>query len=342
MLILGIETSCDDTGIAIYDSNNGVIAHSLASQVATHKQYGGVVPELASRDHVNNLVPLLNHVLKISQLNINQINLIAYTKGPGLIGSLLTGSCFAKSLAYSLQIPTIGVHHLEAHILVAMMENPRLEFPFLAMLASGGHTMLVHAKALGKYEILGQTLDDAIGEAFDKTAKLMGIAYPGGPELAKLADHCPDDVKNILAPFPMPLCDKPNLDFSFSGLKTHALNIWVKQEHNRVDTKFAIAYRFQEAIVGTLLKKISKAILQTGLKKLVLAGGVAANEKLRKSLSKITNIDLIVFPAKEFCTDNGAMIAFAASCYCLENKNLDKSLNICPSARWAKLDNLNN
>ena len=227
------------------------------------------------------------------------------------------------------------MHHLEAHILVAMMENPKLTFPFLAMLASGGHTMLIHAKKLGEYEILGQTLDDAIGEAFDKTAKLMGIGYPGGPELAGLADQCPEHLKNILAPFPKPLSDKPNLDFSFSGLKTHALNIWTKYDLNQMDLKFAISYRFQEAIIATVLKKIIKAVRQTGLKKLVVAGGVAANEKLRQHLSKITELDLVVFPAKEYCTDNGAMIAYAASCYYEDKNMIDDSLGICPSARWA-------
>jgi N6-L-threonylcarbamoyladenine synthase len=336
MYFLGIETSCDDTGMAIYDADNGLVGHSLASQAATHQQYGGIVPELASRDHVNNLVPLLEHVLCKTNINIEQINRIAYTKGPGLIGSLLTGACFAKSLAYSLCIPAIGIHHLEAHILVAMMESPQLKFPFLVMLVSGGHTMLVHAKSLGDYEILSQTVDDAIGEAFDKTAKLMKILYPGGPELANIADHCPDNLKTILSPFPKPLCDKSNLNFSFSGLKTHALNIWNKNNSLSQDSlRYAIAYRFQEATIATLIHKIKLALKKTNLTRLVLAGGVAANQHLRNELKKLVNLSNITLPAKEFCTDNGAMIAYAASLY-NEDCFLDDSFAIRPRARWAR------
>ena len=339
MIILGIETSCDDTGIAIYDTDKDVISHSLASQISTHAKYGGVVPELASRDHVINIAPLLDHVVNISNIKMCDINLVAYTNGPGLIGSLLTGACFAKSFAYSISAPSLEIHHLEAHILIAKFENPKLEFPFLAMLASGGHTMLVYVKKLGEYIILGQTLDDAIGEAFDKTAKMLGIPYPGGPTLAAMADSSSDIQQQLLPPFPRPLCDKSNMNFSFSGLKTHALNVWQKSKLQNNDLKYAIAYQFQKAVIDTILFKVQSAIKISGLKSLVLAGGVAANSKLRQELRNIRGLDIIVMPPREFCTDNGAMIAYAASLYAqqdLYNEYKDDILTIRPLARWNK------
>ncbi|MGM9454898.1 tRNA (adenosine(37)-N6)-threonylcarbamoyltransferase complex transferase subunit TsaD [Legionella bozemanae] len=330
MLILGIESSCDETGIAIYDSDAGLLAHALHSQIDTHRVHGGVVPELASRDHINYLIPLLDKVLQQTGIDKKALDGIAYTAGPGLIGALLVGACFAKSLAYALQIPALAIHHLEAHLLAAKMETPSLEFPFIALLVSGGHCQLVEVNDLGKYLILGDTLDDAVGEAFDKTAKLMGIPYPGGPVLAALADQC----ESTPYRFPRPMTDRPGLDFSFSGLKTFALNTWnqsTKDERARAE----IAKAFQEAVVETLMIKCKRAVQESGCKQLVVAGGVGANKALRLGLREwIQGIGgTIYFPALEYCTDNGAMIAYAGCLRMLRGEK-DLSSGVEVKARW--------
>ncbi|HHF0523360.1 TPA: tRNA (adenosine(37)-N6)-threonylcarbamoyltransferase complex transferase subunit TsaD [Legionella anisa] len=330
MLILGIESSCDETGIAIYDSDAGLLAHALHSQIDTHRVHGGVVPELASRDHINYLIPLLDKVLQQTGIDKKALDGIAYTAGPGLIGALLVGACFAKSLACALQIPSLAIHHLEAHLLAAKMETPSLEFPFIALLVSGGHCQLVEVKDLGTYCILGDTLDDAVGEAFDKTAKLMGIPYPGGPVLAALADQC----ESTPYRFPRPMTDRPGLDFSFSGLKTFALNTWsqsTKDERARAE----IAKAFQEAVVETLMIKCKRAVQESGCKQLVVAGGVGANKALRSGLREwIQSIGgTIYFPALEYCTDNGAMIAYAGCLRMLRGEK-DVSSGVEVKARW--------
>ncbi len=337
MRVLGIESSCDETGIAIYDSEKGIVAHALHSQIELHQQYGGVVPELASRDHVKYLVPLVDEALQQAKLNKEDLDAIAYTAGPGLIGALLTGACFAKSLAFGLDKPALAIHHLEAHLLAAKLDSPQLEFPFLVLLVSGGHTQLIEARALGDYELLGDTLDDAVGEAFDKTAKLMGLPYPGGAILAKLAEN--ELIKTEeLAPFPRPMTARPGLDFSFSGLKTHALLVWnssAKDEKARI----AIAKSFQQAVVDTLLIKCKRALKQTVNQRLVVAGGVGANKKLRAALTQLMQ-DLkgeVYFPRPEYCTDNGAMVAYAG-CMRLLKGIKDSSLSIEVRARWPLAD----
>lgn len=334
MRVLGIESSCDETGVAIYDSEAGLLAHALHSQIATHRVHGGVVPELASRDHVNYIVPLIDEVLAISQLNKQEIDAIAYTAGPGLIGALLVGASFAKSFAYGLGIPALGIHHLEAHILAAQMETPSLDFPFIALLVSGGHCQLIEVKALGEYQLLGDTLDDAVGEAFDKTAKLMGIPYPGGAVLAGLADQCDATPYR----FPRPMTDRPGLDFSFSGLKTHALTTWNKSGKEEKD-RLEIAKAFQQAVVETLIIKCKRAIEQTNCTRLVVAGGVGANKALRSGLidyvKKINGE--VFFPALEYCTDNGAMVAYAG-CLRLLAGERDENQSVLVKARWSLLD----
>ncbi|WP_133139749.1 tRNA (adenosine(37)-N6)-threonylcarbamoyltransferase complex transferase subunit TsaD [Legionella genomosp. 1] len=334
MLVLGIESSCDETGVALYDSDKGLLAHALYSQIALHQQYGGVVPELASRDHINHLVPLLDEVLCKSGLKKSAIDAIAYTAGPGLIGALLVGACFAKTLAFALQIPALAVHHLEAHILVAKMQAKELNFPFLALLVSGGHTQLIEINELNEYRLLGESVDDAVGEAFDKTAKLMGIPYPGGAQLAKLADACPAHLRNNFPPFPRPMTDRPGLNFSFSGLKTHALNAWNNSDKSE-ESKSAIAYAFQQAIVDTLLIKCKRAMASTQANTLVVAGGVGANLKLRQSLESMTAQlgGRVFFPPLEFCTDNGAMIAYTGCLHLLAGRqDNDAAINV--KARW--------
>jgi N6-L-threonylcarbamoyladenine synthase len=335
MRVLGIESSCDETGLAIYDSKAGLIAQALYSQIALHQQYGGVVPELASRDHVKHLVPLLDDVLSQASLKKSDLDAIAYTAGPGLIGALLTGACFAKSLAYALQIPALAVHHLEAHLLAAQLDTPDLDYPFLALLVSGGHTQLIRADALGCYELLGDTLDDAVGEAFDKTAKLMGIPYPGGAMLAALADKAAitEDLP-ILRDFPCPMTDRPGLDFSFSGLKTHALMTWNASKKDDL-ARLAIALAFQKAIVKTLVIKCQRAIKETSLKRLVVAGGVGANRALRESLTQMMHSveGKVFFPRIEFCTDNGAMVAYTGCLHLMAGER-DSSLAIEVKARW--------
>lgn len=334
MRVLGIESSCDETGIAIYDAELGLQANVLYSQVVLHQQYGGVVPELASRDHVKCLVPLLNEVLAEAKLDKAEIGAVAYTAGPGLLGALLTGACFAKSLAFALRIPSLAVHHLEAHLLAAKLDNPSLGFPFLTLLVSGGHTQLIEAEDLGKYRLLGETQDDAVGEAFDKTAKLMGIPYPGGAALALLADTFQEGVDDALPPFPCPMTKQPGLDFSFSGLKTHALLVWnASKKDDRA--RRAIAYAFQKAVVKTLLIKCQRAIQQTKIKKLVIAGGVGANQALRSSLQDLMLKEggQAFFPRISFCTDNGAMVAYAGFLHLIRGEK-DESYSIDVRARW--------
>ena len=287
MRILGIETSCDETGVAIYDEEKGLIANQLHTQIALHADYGGVVPELASRDHIRKLAPLLQAALQEAHLTAKDIDGIAYTSGPGLVGALLVGSTVARSLAYAWNIPAIGVHHMEGHLLAPMLEENPPHFPFVALLVSGGHTQLVRVDGVGRYELLGESIDDAAGEAFDKTAKLLGLDYPGGAALARLALK---GTPNRFA-FPRPMTDRPGLDFSFSGLKTFAANTLhqVMQEEGELteQSKADIAYAFQEAVVDTLAIKCKRALKQTGLKRLVIAGGVSANKQLRQTLAEL-------------------------------------------------------
>ncbi|UAL42781.1 tRNA (adenosine(37)-N6)-threonylcarbamoyltransferase complex transferase subunit TsaD [Shewanella inventionis] len=308
MRVIGIETSCDETGIAVYDDKLGLMSHVLYSQVKLHADYGGVVPELASRDHVRKIVPLIKQALAEANSGLNEIDGVAYTKGPGLIGALLVGACVGRSLAYAWNKPAVGVHHMEGHLLAPMLEDDAPEFPFIALLVSGGHSMLVQVKGIGRYQVLGESVDDAAGEAFDKTAKLMGLDYPGGPRLAKLAQQgLPAGYK-----FPRPMTDRPGLDFSFSGLKTFTANT-IAAEPDDHQTRANIARAFEEAVVDTLAIKCKRALKQTGYKRLVIAGGVSANTRLRESLAvMMTNLGgKVYYPRGEFCTDNGAMIAFA-------------------------------
>ncbi len=333
MYVLGIESSCDETAVAIYHSESGLLAHVIHSQIATHARYGGVVPELASRDHVRHIVALIDEALAQAHLSKFDLNAIAYTAGPGLIGALLVGASFAKSFAYGLQIPAIAVHHLEAHLLAAILDNPEIHFPFLALLVSGGHTQLIHARALGDYVLLGETLDDAVGEAFDKTAKCMGLPYPGGPHIAHLADS--DAVSLPIFPdFPRPMLDRPGLMFSFSGLKTHALRVWQSSAQD-LSAKIAISRAFQAAIVDIFRTKCARALNETGLNQLVIAGGVGANRALRSALVEMgarQNVQ-VSFPRSEFCTDNGAMVAYAGFLHLNEGQQ-DPSLAIQAKARW--------
>ncbi len=308
MLILGIETSCDETGVALYDSERGLLAHALHSQVSLHAEYGGVVPELASRDHVRKLLPLLREILQRADISPDAIEGVAYTRGPGLIGALLVGAAIGRGLAWTWNIPAIGVHHMEGHLLAPMLEPEPPEFPFVALLVSGGHSLLVEVDGVGQYRILGESVDDAAGEAFDKTAKLLGLPYPGGPALAQLAEQ--GDPQRFR--FPRPMTDRPGCDFSFSGLKTAAINTWRGLEPtpaNRAD----VARAFEDAVVDTLAIKCRRALQATRLRRLVVAGGVGANRRLRERLRELL-AELggqVYYPRLEFCTDNGAMIAYA-------------------------------
>ncbi len=306
MKILGIETSCDETGIAIYDTEQGLLADALYSQVKLHAKYGGVVPELASRDHIRKISPLIKSVTQQANLRLSDLDGIAYTSGPGLIGALMVGASLGRSLAWGLNIPALAVHHMEGHLLAPMLEDNPPKFPFIALLVSGGHTLLVSVKAIGSYKILGESLDDAAGEAFDKTAKMLGLAYPGGPILAALAQKGDPDVYH----FPRPMINRPGLDFSFSGLKTYALTTWQKSTQTDMD-RANIARAFQDAIVDTLFLKCRRALKQTGHQRLVIAGGVGANSALREKLQQL-NAE-VFFPRLVFCTDNGAMIAYAGA-----------------------------
>ena len=337
MRVLGIETSCDETGIALYDSEQGLLADALFSQVDMHADYGGVVPELASRDHIRKTIPLIQQVLDQANLKKSDIDAIAYTSGPGLVGALMVGAAIAQSLALALEVPAIGVHHMEGHLLAPMLEDEPPQFPFLALLVSGGHTQLVSVKALGDYEILGESVDDAAGEAFDKAAKMLGLDYPGGPRIAKLADYARQ--KGIAAPcrFPRPMTDRPGLDFSFSGLKTFTLNTVNNLPPNRPASeaeKAAIALAFEDAVVDTLRIKCKRALEQTGLKTLIIAGGVSANVSLRAALEKmVTPLGAKVFYARpSLCTDNGAMIAYAGCQRLLAGQTSDLSIQVRP--RW--------
>ncbi|NKB78222.1 MAG: tRNA (adenosine(37)-N6)-threonylcarbamoyltransferase complex transferase subunit TsaD [Gammaproteobacteria bacterium] len=312
MRILGIETSCDDTAAAIYDSEKGLIVHRLSSQIDLHRQYGGVVPELAARDHICTLMPLVDNVLHSPENGGEKMDAIAYTAGPGLSGALLVGASIGKSLAHAWGIPAVAVHHMEGHLLAPMLEETPPPFPFIALLVSGGHTLLVDVEDEGCYQILGQSLDDAAGEAFDKTAKLLNLGYPGGPAISKVAQG--GDANRFH--FPRPMVNRPGLDFSFSGLKTHVRTTTQKiREENQLDdqTVADIALAFELAVVDTLGIKCGRALKQTGRKRLIIAGGVGANQRLRDHLTKVT-ADLgaqVFYPRSEFCTDNGAMIAYA-------------------------------
>jgi len=310
MLVLGVESSCDETGIALYDSAAGLLSHALHSQVAMHAEYGGVVPELASRDHIRRVVPLLREALAGAGKTLDDVDAVAYTRGPGLSGALLVGCAFAEALALAMGKPTVPVHHLEGHLLSPLLSGDPPSFPFVALLVSGGHTQLMRVSGVGRYELLGETLDDAAGEAFDKSAKLLGLPYPGGALLSKLAERG-DPGKYAL---PRPMLHSGDLNFSFSGLKTAVLTL-VREQGDAVDEAFKAdaARAFQEAIVEVLVKKSLKAIKQTGLKQLVVAGGVGANRQLRATLDDEARRKRfrVYYPELEFCTDNGAMIALA-------------------------------
>jgi N6-L-threonylcarbamoyladenine synthase len=306
--VLGIETSCDETGVAIYDGELGLMSHALYSQVHMHAEYGGVVPEIASRDHVRRLLPLIDQCLEQAGTARADLQGIAYTAGPGLIGALLVGASLGRALALALDIPAVAVHHMEGHVLAPLLEKDPPGFPFIALLVSGGHTMLVEVSGIGHYRLLGETLDDAAGEAFDKTAKLLGLGYPGGPALAKCAET--GDAK--VYSFPRPMTDRPGLDFSFSGLKTHTRNLW-KQHAGDISARQDIAAGFQAAVVETLVIKCRRAMQETRSSHLVIAGGVGANLALRTALRQAGQKYGwgVSYPRIEFCTDNGAMIAFA-------------------------------
>ena len=329
MRVLGIETSCDETAVAIYDSDRGLLAHTLYSQVALHAEYGGVVPELASRDHVRKLIPLISDCLEQAGLERKDMDGVAFTSGPGLIGALLVGAAAGRALAFALNCPSVAVHHMEGHLLAPMLEPDPPDFPFIALLVSGGHTMLVEVRRLGEYRILGETLDDAAGEAFDKTAKLLGLGYPGGPALAALAESGDENRYR----FPRPMTDRPGLDFSFSGLKTHTRNLWLKNEHEP-SAKEDIAAGFQKAVADTLAIKCKRAMKETRATTLVVAGGVGANLALRANLLDAgkKNGWKVSFPRLEFCTDNGAMIAYAGCQRLLAGQN--EPLGIAARARW--------
>lgn len=329
MRILGIETSCDDTGVAIYDTEQGLLADALYSQIETHKEYGGVVPELAARDHIRKIAPLVDAVLQKADCKASSLDGVAYTCGPGLAGALLAGSAVAKGLAYGWGMPAIGVHHMEGHLLAPMLEENKPEFPFIALLVSGGHTLIAEVKALGEYTILGQTVDDAVGEAFDKTAKILGLAYPGGPAISKAAEQG----NSARFTFPRPMTNRPGLDFSFSGLKTFALTT-VQDNDLDQQTMADIAYAFQDAAVDTLVIKCKRALQQVQGKRLVVAGGVGANRLLRQRLQVLAaqQSATVFYPRIEFCTDNGAMIAYVGA-QRLHQANDDLAFEVRP--RWS-------
>jgi N6-L-threonylcarbamoyladenine synthase len=329
MKVLGIETSCDETGVAVYDTASGLRAHALYSQIALHAEYGGVVPELASRDHVRKLLPLIRQTLAEAGMSLSDLDGVAYTAGPGLVGALLVGAAAGRALAWALDVPAIGVHHMEGHLLAPLLEADPPAPPFVALLVSGGHTQLMEVKAIGDYRLLGETLDDAAGEAFDKTAKLMGLPYPGGPHLAKLAEQG----RPGAYAFSRPMTDRPGLDFSFSGLKTQVLLAW--QASDRSDqTRADIARGFEDAVVETLAIKCSRALVATGDRTLVIAGGVGANLRLRVRLAELaTQRDArVCFPRPVFCTDNGAMIALAGALRLQAGQHEDRSVSVHP--RW--------
>ncbi len=329
MYVLGIETSCDETGVAIYHSQEGLLAHALYSQTRLHADYGGVVPELASRDHIRKLTPLIRQVIIAAGLTSQQVGGIAYTAGPGLVGALLIGATVGRSLAWAWQIPAVAVHHMEGHLLAPMLEENPPQFPFIALLVSGGHTLLVEVARVGCYTILGESLDDAAGEAFDKTAKMLGLGYPGGPAVAKLAET--GNPKRFR--FPRPMTNRPGLDFSFSGLKTFTLNT-LHQNGQDEQTKADIARAFQDAVVDTLVIKCRRALQQSGFTRLVVAGGVSANKAIHTALQNMAHKEnaTIYFPRLEFCTDNGAMIAFAGCRRLLAGEYEPLAMTVHP--RW--------
>ncbi|MDX1536923.1 tRNA (adenosine(37)-N6)-threonylcarbamoyltransferase complex transferase subunit TsaD [Arsukibacterium sp.] len=333
MRVLGIETSCDETAIAVYDGEKGLLSHVLYSQIPLHADYGGVVPELASRDHVKKTLPLVKQAIQQAGLNPSDIDGVAYTAGPGLAGALLVGATIGRSLAYAWQKPALAVHHMEGHLLAPMLEENPPPFPFLALLVSGGHTQLVGVEGIGRYQLLGESIDDAAGEAFDKTAKLMGLDYPGGPLLAKLALQ--GDSKKYK--FPRPMTDRPGLDFSFSGLKTSAANV-IAKEGNSEQVQADIAASFQQAVVDTLVIKCERALEQTGYQRLVIAGGVSANLSLREQLAVLLKQrgGEVYYPRKEFCTDNGAMIAYAGYQRLQAGQQQDLTIGVTP--RWPMQD----
>lgn len=326
MRVLGIETSCDETGVAVYDGDRGLLSHCLHSQADTHAAYGGVVPELASRDHIRRIAPLIDRALDTAGLERRQLDGLAYTRGPGLAGALLVGASVTRSMAWALDRPALGVHHMEAHLLAPMLEETAPAFPFVALLVSGGHTMLVLVAGVGRYRLLGQSLDDAAGEAFDKTAKLLHLPYPGGPAVSRLArDGDPQRFR-----FPRPMTDRPGLDFSFSGLKTFTLNT---ANAAGIDdgTRADLARGFEEAIVDTLAIKCRRALAETGVERLVVAGGVGANARLRERLDALEGAE-VFYPRLEFCTDNGAMIAYAGHCRLAAGEHGATDFDVTP--RW--------
>lgn len=333
MLVLGLETSCDETGVALYDNERGLLADTLYSQVELHREYGGVVPELASRDHIRKCLPLLREAMARAGIEPHRIDGVAFTSGPGLVGALMVGACIGRGLAYAWGVPALGVHHMEAHLLAPMLESEPPALPFVALLVSGGHTQLVRVDGIGRYQLLGESLDDAAGEAFDKCAKMLKLPYPGGPELAKLAESGQSRFD-----FPRPMVNRPGLDFSFSGLKTAVLT--TVREHSAADgsldpaVRADIAASFQAAVVDTLVIKCLRALRESGLKTLVLAGGVSANQLLRQTLaSELGAIGARVYYARpQFCTDNGAMIAYAGCQRLLAGQRDDLALTV--RARW--------
>lgn len=333
MKVLGIETSCDETGIAIYDDEQGLIANQLYSQIKLHADYGGVVPELASRDHIRKTVPLIQAALKEANLTSADIDGVAYTAGPGLVGALMVGASIGRSLAYAWNVPAVAVHHMEGHLLAPMLEVNPPQYPFVALLVSGGHTQLISVTGIGQYHLMGESIDDAAGEAFDKTAKLLGLDYPGGAKLSKLAEQ--GDSSRFH--FPRPMTDRPGLDFSFSGLKTAAANT-IHQYNQGVEldeqTKADIARAFEDALVDTLLIKSRRALEQTGFNRLVIAGGVSANKTLRNKLAELMaqRKGQVYYPRIEFCTDNGAMIAYAGMIHLKQQQYSDLAINVRP--RW--------
>ena len=335
MLVLGIETSCDETGVALYDNEQGLLGDALYSQVKMHAEYGGVVPELASRDHVRKLVPLIREVCNQAGKTLSDVEAIAYTAGPGLIGALMVGASTGRALALALNIPAVGVHHMEGHLLAPMLEENPPSFPFVALLVSGGHTQLVRVDGIGEYQLLGESLDDAAGEAFDKAAKMMGLDYPGGPLIAKLAEKGDSSAYS----FPRPMTDRPGLDFSFSGLKTFTLNT-VEAARKANDGELSeqdaanIAAAFEDAVVETLAIKCRRALQHTGMKHLVIAGGVSANKKLRIRLDEIAKKErsTLFYARPAFCTDNGAMIAYAGCQRLMAGERA--SLTITAQPRW--------
>ncbi|HMY00603.1 MAG TPA: tRNA (adenosine(37)-N6)-threonylcarbamoyltransferase complex transferase subunit TsaD [Agitococcus sp.] len=333
MRVLGIETSCDETGVAVYDSEQGLLAHRLYSQIQLHADYGGVVPELASRDHVRKLIPLIKEVLAAANSQATDINGIAYTSGPGLAGALMVGALTGRSLAYAWRVPAIGVHHMEGHLLAPLLEENKPEFPFIALLVSGGHTQLLKVEGIGQYELLGESVDDAAGEAFDKVAKMLHLDYPGGPNVARLALQGNSEAFN----FPRPMLDRAGLDFSFSGLKTAVLNA-NNQTEDYPQKKADIAASFEAAIVDSLVKKCERALKQTGLKRLVMAGGVSANLRLRAQLQDLAMRKRwqVFYPSAAFCTDNGAMIAYAGCQRLVAGQQ--ENLSVTVKSRWPMVE----